>query len=43
MTKKPVTPEINALSTLMFGTVLLLLVVVNIRQVRDLDKQKERR
>ena len=43
MTKKPITPEINALSTLMFGTVLLLLVVVNIRQVRELDKQKERR
>ena len=43
MTKKPVTPEINALSTLMFGTVLLLLLVVNIRQVRDLDKQRERR
>lgn len=43
MTKKPVTPEINALSTLMFGAVLFLLVVVNIRQVRDLNKQKERR
>lgn len=43
MTKKPITPEINALSTLMFGAVLLLLVVVNIRQVRDLNKQKERR
>ena len=43
MTKKPITPEINALSTLMFGTVLLLLLVVNVRQIRDLDKQKERR
>ena len=43
MTKKPVTPEINALSTLMFGTVLLMLIVVNIRQIRDLDKQRERR
>ena len=43
MTKKPITPEINALSTLMFGAVLLLLIVVNIRQVRDLNKQKERR
>lgn len=43
MTKKPITPEINALSTLMFGTVLLLLIVVNVRQVRDLDKQEERR
>ena len=43
MTKKPITPEINALSTLMFGTVLVLLILVNIRQVRDLKKQKERR
>ncbi len=40
MTKKPVTPEINALSTLMFGSVLILLVIVNVRQVRDLKKQK---
>ena len=43
MTKKPITPEINALSTLMFGTVLFLLVVVNVRQIRDLKQQKERR
>ena len=43
MTKKPVTPEVNALSTLMFGTVLILLVIVNVRQVRDLKKQNERR
>lgn len=39
MTKKPMTPEINALSTLMFGTVLLLLVIVNLRQIRDIDKK----
>ncbi len=43
MTKKPITPEINALSTLMFGTVLILLLLVNIRQVRDEKKLKERR
>jgi spermidine/putrescine transport system permease protein len=43
MTKKPVTPEVNALSTLMFGTVMILLIIVNVRQVRDLKKQKERR
>lgn len=43
MTKKPVTPEVNALSTLMFGTVLVLLIIVNVRQVRDLKKQSERR
>ncbi len=35
MTKKPVTPEINALSTLMFAAVLLLLLLVNFSQIRD--------
>lgn len=35
MTKKPVTPEINALSTLMFAAVLLLLLLVNMGQIRD--------
>lgn len=43
MTKKPVTPEVNALSTLMFGTVLILLIIVNVRQIRDQKKQRERR
>ena len=33
--KKPVTPEINALSTLMFLCVLTLLLIVNIRQARQ--------
>jgi len=35
MTKKPVTPEINALSTLLFVTVLTLLLIINIRQARQ--------
>ena len=35
MVKKPVTPEINALSTLMFTVVFLLLLVVNVRQARQ--------
>jgi len=35
MVKKPVTPEINALSTLMFTCVFLLLLVVNLRQARQ--------
>lgn len=43
MTKRPVTPEINALSTLMFGAVLLLLLLVNIRQIRDLDGKNKKR
>jgi len=32
MTKKPVTPEINALSTLLFVSVLSLLIIINVRQ-----------
>ena len=40
MTKKRVSPEINALSTIMFVTVLILLIVVNLRQKRDDEKLK---
>ena len=43
MTKKPVTPEINALSTLMFGAVLLLLILVNVRQIRDLGRKNKQK
>ena len=35
MTKKRVTPEINAISTLLFVTVLVLLAIVNIREARQ--------
>ena len=35
MTKKRVTPEINAISTLLFVTVLTLLVIVNVREARQ--------
>ena len=35
MTKRRVSPEINALSTIMFLSVLILLIVVNVRQVHD--------
>lgn len=34
MTKKRVTPEINAISTLLFAAVLILLAIVNIREAR---------
>jgi len=40
MTKKRVTPEINAVSTLLFGTVLVLLVVVNLREAH-MEKRGE--
>lgn len=44
MTRKRISPEINALSTLLFGTILLLLLVINVRQSKDRskDRQQER-
>lgn len=43
MTKKRVTPEINAVSTLLFVTVLALLVIVNLREARAERDGTERR
>lgn len=44
MTRKRVSPEINALSTVLFAVVMALLIVVNVRQSRDKkapDRQQE--
>lgn len=38
MVKRRVTPEINALSTLMFGAVLILLILVNVLQIKTAPK-----
>lgn len=38
MTRRQVSPKINALSALMFMTVLSLLLIVNIRQIREESK-----
>ena len=38
--RRRVSPEINALSTLMFVAVLLLLVVINLRQARQEQRRK---
>jgi len=35
MTKRPYSPKINALSTILFVSVMLLLLIVNLRQSRD--------
>ena len=43
MTKKRVTPEINAISTLLFVTVLLLLVITNIREARQEQLELQRK
>lgn len=40
MTKKPYSPKINALSTLLFVTILVLLVTVNLKQMRADSKKK---
>lgn len=43
MTKKRISPEINAISTLLFTTVLILLVVINMRQARQEKALAEKR
>ena len=43
MTKKRVSPEINAISTLLFVTVLVLLAIVNIREARQERRREIRR
>jgi spermidine/putrescine transport system permease protein len=42
MTRKRISPEINALSTLLFVVVLALLVIVNLRQSRQAKVQAKR-
>lgn len=41
MTRRRVTPEINAVSTLLFVSVLVLLLIVNIREIQQEEKQKK--
>ena len=43
MTRHRVSPEVNALSTLLFVTVFVLLLIVNIAQMRDDAKKKTTR
>ena len=43
MTRKRISPEINALSTVLFAVVMLLLIVINVRNARDQEKGKVRR
>ena len=41
MTKKKVSPKINALSTLIFASVFLLLLIVNLRQMKGLRRKNK--
>jgi spermidine/putrescine transport system permease protein len=41
MTRRRVSPEINALSTIMFLTVLIMLLVINFREARQEERRKK--
>lgn len=41
MTRKRISPEINALSTVLFLCILVLLVIINVRQAQDERRQKK--
>ena len=43
MTKKRISPEVNAVSTLLFVTVLILLVIINVREARQEKSAKRSR
>lgn len=40
MTRKRISPEINALSTLLFAVILVLLIIVNVRRSKDVRKEE---
>ena len=42
MARRGVNPKINALSTLMFLSVLILLIIVNVRMSRDIKAKKQK-
>lgn len=42
MTRKRISPEINALSTVLFGVILLLLLVINLRKTKDKKAEVEK-
>ena len=43
MTRKRISPEINALSTILFVTVLGLLLIVNLREMRQSKLEEKRK
>lgn len=42
MTKKTVKPDMYAISSLIFATVLILLLIINIAQIRQMKKEKKK-
>ena len=42
MTKKRISPEVNAISTLLFAVVILLLIIINVRSIRQEKAEAKR-
>ncbi|MCL2392584.1 MAG: ABC transporter permease [Oscillospiraceae bacterium] len=42
MTRRRVSPEINALSTILFMSVLILLIIINVRDIKQEEKLRQR-
>ena len=42
MARRHISPEINAISTILFGIVLILLIIINIRSFRQ-EQEKAKR
>ena len=43
MTRKRISPEINALSTVLFGAVMVLLIIINVRNVKEQGRDEQTR
>jgi len=43
MTRRRISPEINALSTILFLTVLVMLIIINVREARQEERLKQSR
>ena len=41
MTRKRISPEINALTTVLFVCIMLLLIIINVRQGREERRAKK--
>jgi len=41
MTRRRISPEINALSTIMFLSVLILLIIINVREIKQEERMKK--
>ena len=41
MTRKRISPEINALSTVLFAVVMVLLIIINVRNFKDQNKSRK--